>query len=102
LRKTWRPRRTETSLANARRARAAPAPQQGRGGDDEQQQRDRRDRRDHELVLVALEEADGREHHAAEHAQRDDVEDRLGDERAEHDRQALADAAEPARDDERA
>ena len=45
---------------------------------------------------------DRREHHRAEHDQREDVEQRLGDERAEHDREAVAHAAEPARHDQRA
>ena len=46
--------------------------------------------------------ADGREQRRAEDCERDDVEQRLGDERAEHDRQPLARPAEPPGDDQRA
>ena len=56
---------------------------------------------DQERVLVAVEDVDGREHDRAEDDQRDDVEQRLRDERAEHDRQVLARVTGSARDDKR-
>ena len=61
-----------------------------------------RDRRDQQRVLMAAEDVDGREHHRAEHRQREDVQQRLRDDRAQHDRQVLARPAGPPRDDQRA
>ena len=77
----------------------APAQQRGRG-QHERQQHHGRDRRDHERVHAAAEQADGGEHHRAEDHEREDVEQGLRHERAEHHREAVAHAPEPAGHDE--
>ncbi len=51
---------------------------------------------------MAVEQVDAGEHHDPEDRQREQVEQRLRDHRAEHDRQRLPRAAETARDDQRA
>jgi hypothetical protein len=68
----------------------------------DRQQRDRRRRGDEQRVLVTVEQINRGEHHAAEHGQRDDIEQGLRDDRAEHDRQMLTGTARPARHDQRA
>ena len=50
---------------------------------------------------MTVERIDAREHHDPEDRQREQVEQRLRDHRAEHDRQRLARAAEAPRDDQR-
>ena len=50
--------------------------------------------------MVSVEHADARERHPAEDGQRDQVEQRLRDHRAQHHRQRLPRAPEPARDDQ--
>ena len=111
-RKTSRPARTCAVARRAWRAqvrtradreRPPLAQQRGRaedGGEDEQRQRRERD----QPALVVVEDRHRREHHAAEDHQREDVQQRLGDDRAEDDRQARCAraAADAARDDHRA
>ena len=63
---------------------------------------DRRQPVPEERLLAAGEQPDRGEHHRAEDHQREHVDQRLGHDRAEHRRQAVARAAEAARDDERA
>ena len=110
-RNTIRPARTARQRAahlgrhrvHARRARAVRRrAEHDRREQHDDQQHQWRDRRHQQRVLVAVEEVDRREHDRAEDDQRDDVEQRLRDDRAEHDRQVLARAAGSARDDQRA
>ena len=76
--------------------------QQDRGDDHEPRRGERRDRHEHQRSLVTVEQPDGREHHRTQDRERDQVEERLGDQRAEHDRQALTHVPEPPRHDQRA
>ena len=65
------------------------------------QQGHRGDRRHQQRRLMTAEQIDRGEHDRAEHGQRHEVEQRLGDERAEHHRQVLARAPGPAGDHQR-
>ena len=65
-------------------------PQRHRRQQHERQQSQRGDRSHHQRVLVAAEEIDRREHDSAQNEQGDDVEQRLGDDGAEHHRQVLS------------
>ena len=78
------------------------AAQEPRHGEHQREHHHRGDRDHHQGVLVAAEQAHGGEHDRAEDDQGEDVEQGLGDQRAEHDREAIAHAAEPARHDQRA
>ena len=108
-RNTERPRRRRSSgAAKPARARACSAPEARDGrrrhehgrGEHGEQRGERRQREQHQVAVVSLEHADARERDDAEHAQREQVQQRLGDHRAEHHRQRLARAAEAARDDQ--
>ena len=85
----------------SRAARRAGA-EDDRGEEHDHEQRHRRHRRDQQRLLVAAEDVDRAEHHRAEDDEREDVEQRLGDERAEHDRQVLPRPSGAAGDHERA
>ena len=94
--------RLRQPAVHARRARRQAGAQQ-RGRDEHGAQHgERRQRVPHQRLLAAGEQPDGGEHHRAEDHQREHVQQRLGDERAEHGGQPLARAAEAARDDQRA
>ena len=66
-----------------------------------QQRDERRERDEQQRSIVAVERADAGQRDAAEDRQREQVQQRLRDHRAEHDRQRLARAADPPRDDQR-
>ena len=108
--KTVRPERTResasrpcaTQRAPARERDGRPRADQRRRDQHQAQQPDRRQAVPEQRLLAAGEQPDRGEHHGAEDHQREHVDQRLGDERAEHDRQSVARAAEPARDDQRA
>ena len=65
------------------------------------QRGERHERRDEQRPVVAVQERDAGEHRRPEQRQREQVQQRLGDHRAEHHGQRLARAAEAARDDQR-
>jgi hypothetical protein len=69
---------------------------------DRQQHGERRERDQQQGPIVPVENADAREHDAAEDGEGEQVEQRLGDHRAEDDGQGLAGAAQAPRDDQRA
>ena len=76
---------------------------QDRGQDrDHQQQHERRDRHGQQRALVALKDVDRREHDRAEDHQREDVQERLRDQRSEHNREVLTGPAGAPGDDHRA